>query len=161
MSRQSVVQSPSSSRRGLAVLVNDRTTGQQIVFNSQVEVKKVPIGGTVQTYVDGTPNYDLLRDTFIASRKHSQLLNGLDIDDDELLDDWYCSEDFTQLLIHHFHQATRAAIQDVRGYRVKPLLPCEIPWESKTVTIRRSNLTRADARIQSRQSVFRKVSERS
>ena len=94
------------------MLVYDRTTGQQIVFNPQVEVEKVPIGGKVLTYINGSPNYDFLRDTFIANRKQGQLLKGLAVDDDELLDDWYCSEDFAQLLIHHFHQATCAAIQD-------------------------------------------------
>lgn len=94
------------------MLVHDRKAGQQNDFNSQVEANEVSMGGKVRLGVDAAPDYDLLRDTFMAHRKQSQLLRGLDVDDDELLDDWYCSEEFAQLLTDHFHRAVGSAIQE-------------------------------------------------
>ena len=53
---------------------------------------------------------EVQRDLFLANRRREELDRGREVDEDSLMNDWYCSEEFSQLLSSNFYIAKSNAL---------------------------------------------------
>ncbi len=52
-----------------------------------------------------------IRAAFIEQRRQAHASQRMAVDEDDLLNEWYCSEEFTQWMVIHGHAAKRHVLQ--------------------------------------------------
>lgn len=52
-----------------------------------------------------------IRAAFIEQRRQAHAAQRMTVDEDDLLNEWYCSEEFTQWMVIHGHAAKRHVLQ--------------------------------------------------
>ena len=108
------------------MLVLSRKIGEEIAIDPNVTIKVVSVGPHgVKIAVCSSdfplariassstdPDYDLEFDDFLRQLRNMNAVKGVAVEDEDLLNEWYCSEQFAKLLTDHFHRAKASAIQD-------------------------------------------------